>query len=225
MGDNVETYEHKGYKINIRHDEDPQNPREDCDNLTVMACFHKRYSLGDQGHGFKSGDYGSWDEMLAEITRKVDPAVIAQLYLYDHSGLHIKVGSFAGLLPQGHAEFDSGPVGFIWITKVAARKEYGWKVITKARIAKLQDYIKADVSAYDDYISGSAYGYVIEAPDGEEVDEGSCWGFLGFDSIKEDGDAVKQAKATIDYEIKRRAQEALPENNPAQMVLGLAGVT
>ena len=224
MSDNIETYNHRGYSINIRHDPDPQNPRTDCDNLTVMACFHKKYKLGDQGDDINEKNYSSWDEMLADIIKRHNPACIAQLYLYDHSGLRIKVGSFEGLLSQGHAEFDSGPVGFVWITSAAARKEYGWTKLTKARLAQLRKYIEADVETYDNYISGSAYGFVIEDADGVEIDDGSCWGFLGYDSIKEDGDAVSEAKSIIDHEIERRKKNAMPENNPTQMTLGLEGV-
>ena len=224
MSDNIETYEHKGYSINIRHDPDPQNPRTDCDNLTVMACFHKRYFLGDKGHNISEADYSSWEEMQEGIAKKHDVAVIAQLFLYDHSGLRIKVGSFNGLLSQGHAEFDSGPIGFIWITKDAAYKEYGYKKLTKARIAKLQAYIEKDVEIYDDYLSGAAYGFVIEDADGVEIDDGSCWGFLGYASVKEDGDAVSEAKSIIDHEIERRRKDAMLENNPNQMTLNMEGV-
>ena len=225
MGDNIEIYDYKGYKINIRHDPDPQNPRTDCDNLTTMACFHKRYNLGDKNHGFNQADYSSWDEMFADVVRKVKPAVIAQLFLYDHSGLRIKIGSFNGLLSQGHAEFDSGPVGFVWISAEAARLEYGWKKITKARQLDLNEHLSFDVQVYDDYLSGSVYGYVIEDANGNEIKDGSCWGFFGHDSIKEDGDAVKQAKCTIDWPIQRPPKTSLPENAVGQLALGLEGIS
>src|ERR1035437_3649426 len=104
MSDAIETYEYKGYKILINQDSDPMNPREEP--LTVMAAFHKRYLLGDKDHGYNHKDFNSWDEMEKAIVKNEKPAAIAKLFLYDHSGLRIKVGSFNGLLPQGHAEFD-----------------------------------------------------------------------------------------------------------------------
>lgn len=44
-------WEHNGaqYALRIRQDDMPMNPREDFDNLCTMACWHRRYSLGDRG--------------------------------------------------------------------------------------------------------------------------------------------------------------------------------
>lgn len=41
------------YCLHIQQDEEPMNPRKDFDNLTIMACFHKRYILGDLKSGTK----------------------------------------------------------------------------------------------------------------------------------------------------------------------------
>jgi len=203
----VETFIHRGYTINIEVDEDPQNPRED-DNLTVMACFHKRYQLGDK-HNFKANDYGSTDELLAAIIKAEDPAVILPLYLYEHSGITMKTTPF-------DCRWDSGQVGFIWITKKAALDNWSWKRLNKARLQQIKDYILADVKVYDDFISGAVYGYTIKNPDGEEI-EASCWGFYGFDSIKEDGHAIVEAKAEIDADIEDK-------EDPRQLQLKLEGV-
>ena len=35
------------YRYKLIHDQDPMNPRE-CDNLGTMACWHRRYVLGDE---------------------------------------------------------------------------------------------------------------------------------------------------------------------------------
>jgi len=204
---------YKGYTIRIEQDDDPQNPREDGDNLTVMACFHRRYRLGDQEHGYVAANYSGWDAMEADIIAREDPAVILPLYLYDHSGLRIKIGSFAGLLPQGHAEFDSGQVGFVWVTKKVARNNWVWKNLTARRLAQVREYIVKDVALYDDLLSGSVYGYQIDDPDGNEIDA-SSWGYFGYDQTKEDSNLVSDAKAAVDAEITRR-EEAV-KNDPRQ---------
>lgn len=43
-------WEHDGesYCLHIQQDSDPFNPRTDYDNLTIMACWHRRYDLGDE---------------------------------------------------------------------------------------------------------------------------------------------------------------------------------
>jgi hypothetical protein len=50
--------------------------------------------------------------------------VMLQLYLYDHSGISMSSRSFLGR--AHHAEWDSGPVGFIYATKEHFLKETGY---------------------------------------------------------------------------------------------------
>lgn len=38
----------KQYCLHIQRDDSPMNPRTDMDNFTMMACFHRRYNLGDE---------------------------------------------------------------------------------------------------------------------------------------------------------------------------------
>jgi hypothetical protein len=217
----VETYKHRGYTIRIEIDPDPQNPRTEGDNLAVMACFHKRYSLGDKEHGFRFEDYHGWDEMKAAIIAEVNPAVIKPLYLMDHSGLSISTSDF-------NDRWDSGMIGFVWITKQAAKDAYGWKRLTQSRLNRVRKILDAEVSEYNKYLTGEVYGYVIEDPDGNEVDGGACWGIIGYDSVKnEEGCAIEDAKIVIDLDIAGREKAALSanENNPAQLTLGMVGVS
>ena len=74
--------------------------------------------------------------------------------------------------------WDSGQVGFIYILKADACKEYGIKYITKKWVDKLEQYLNGDVEAYDHYIKGEVYGYSIKNSD--EVYD-SCGGFIGDD--------------------------------------------
>ena len=36
------------YRYELIQDTDPMNPREECSNLGTMACWHRRYILGDE---------------------------------------------------------------------------------------------------------------------------------------------------------------------------------
>jgi len=192
MGRIMNKENYKGYTIEIIQD-DLTDSRE-WDNLGTMICFHNRYNLGDK-HELKSENFNSWDEVESYIKKEYDPAVILPLYLYDHSGLRIKVGSFSGLLPQGHAEFDSGMVGFIFVSKEKARKEYGWKLITKSRIEKLTEHLINEVDVYDQDISGDVWKYSITKEDDSEIYE-VLGGLYGYDY------AMQEAKNTIDAMIK-----------------------
>ena len=151
------------------------------------------------------------DAKVQAITEKaLGKVVMLPLFLYDHSGLRMKVGSFQGLLPQGHAEFDSGQVGFIYITYEGIKKEYGGKRVTRAMLKKVEKYLGCEVDTYDDYLSGNVHGFMIrpERDDGEVEDwEGGCWGFFG--NAKDSG-LLDQAKDEVDHTIEeaKKTKEA-----------------
>jgi len=197
----IEAIEYKGCDIKIFQDENPMDPREN-DNLGVMVCFHKRYSLGDKTD-YDSGNYSSWSALETDIINRENPLVILPLYLYDHSGLRMKVGDFHDCaLPQGHAEFDSGQVGFIFARKAEAREEFGVKRISKKLRAKVEDILREEMKIYDYYISGQVYGYNTVDKTGENID--SLWGFYG--SLEESG-LLDEARASIDSYIVRRREK------------------
>ena len=104
----------------------------------------------------------------ARISRELDRvAIVLPLFLYDHSGRTISTAPFS-------CPWDSGQVGYIYVTFERARQEHGWKVMTKARRAKLIEYLQDEVKAYDDYLTGQVYGYVLTNDNGDTID--SLWG-------------------------------------------------
>jgi len=220
----IESIEYKGYYIKVYTDADAQSPREDRDNLGHMICFHREYALGDK-HDINSNLYHGWGEIRAHLKINRGAYIILPLYLYDHSGLRMKVGSFQGLLPQGHAEFDSGMVGFIYVTAAEIRKEYSVKHISKKTRDRAERVLRGEVLEYDDYLRGAVVGNIIEDRDGNNKD--SCWGYYpehnegdGMrvgprDWLNEDyGYMIDECKAIIDGYIKederiKRIQESV----------------
>jgi hypothetical protein len=163
-----------GFEANyLIQDDDPIDPRTDI-NYSVMVCFHKRYDLGDKTD-LNSSMFNGWEELYDYLLKEKKAIIILPLYLYDHSNLTIKIGSFYGLLPQGHAEFDSGQVGFIYCTKEDL-KRIG---ITKARAKKS---LMAEVEVYNQYIQGDVYCLVKETynKDKEQIDYDTCGGYFGY---------------------------------------------
>lgn len=161
-----------GYTLFIEYDDDPQNPRTEWDNLCTMVCFHNRYNLGDEDHGYSKNDFNSWPELAGQIVKDHDPVVIRPLYLYDHSGITISTSPFS-------CGWDSGQVGFIFVGREKAREEMDISRITLKWREKLKGYLEGEVETYDQYLRGDVYGFRIENADGEE--EVSCWGFYGDD--------------------------------------------
>jgi hypothetical protein len=62
----IETLQHHGLTINIVFDDNPINPRTDCDNAGRMICWHGKYKLGDEH------DYADPDALLADLVREAD---------------------------------------------------------------------------------------------------------------------------------------------------------
>ena len=186
----TDSFDYAGLVIRIEQDEDAQSPREDVDNFGTMVCFSHRYSLGDE-HDYRSSDYSDWEAMEEAIVQQEDPAVILSLYLYDHSGITISTSSF-------NCPWDGGQIGFTFVSKADVRKEYGLKRISKKALIRAMNLLDAEVKAYDTYLTGDVWNYIIERKGGEEIS--SCCGLFGHDYC------VKEAKAVVDRIWAREAQ-------------------
>jgi len=180
----VEEIKYKRYTIKVEQDDIPSNPRKEWDNLGSMVCFHGRYKLGD-AHTLTL-------KQAQQLETSKD-VISLPIYMYDHSGITINTTGFS-------CPWDSGKVGFIYVTKEKARKEYSWKVINKARREKLELYLKGEVEVYDQYLRGDCYGYQIFDPQGKDTNE-SCWGYFGSDY--EVSGLVDAAQGAIDYYVER----------------------
>jgi hypothetical protein len=92
--------------------------------------------------------------------------------MYDHSGIILSTNPFK-------CRWDSGQVGWIFVTKEKLRKEFGVRRITKKIKEKAREILAEEVNVYSDYIEGNVFGYILKDENGEELD--SCWGFYGID--------------------------------------------
>ena len=183
------------YQIDIIQDTDPESPRE-WDNLGTMVCFHRNYILGDK-HDYNHNDYSGWKEMKESIIRNENVGVILPLYLYDHSGITMNTTGFS-------CGWDSGQVGFIFVSKEKIREEFGVKYVTKKVIEKIEKLLVGEVETYDQYLTGDIYGYrITDTETDEELD--SCWGFYGSDYCME------EAKRIVQYYIEKDKPEESEE--------------
>jgi hypothetical protein len=176
-------------KVRIVVDSCPENPRK-WDNLGTMVCAHRRYSLGDDNGLDNAKAFvrqhlsdelctrNGWDlDHVPDLERAIEhtgQAVLLPLYLYDHSGLTMKTTSFS-------CPWDSGQVGFIFVSKATLRQEYGYTRLSSKRVSHVVDALKGEVEVYDQYISNDVWGFEVIGDNGDEVD--SCWGFFGDDPM------------------------------------------
>lgn len=160
--------ENEKFRVKIIQDFDPQNPRDD-DNLGTMICFHSRYNLGDK-HDFKSvQEFKEWWMENAES------GVTLPLYLYDHSGVTMSTGPFS-------CPWDSGQVGWIYVTAETIKQEFPCKRTSKKIRNKVIAILEAEVQTYDQFLTGDIWGFEIERKEDDEWEHAdSCWGFYGHD--------------------------------------------
>lgn len=174
-----------GRKLELHYDPDPMNPRTECDNLGTMAFFHSRYDLGDKDHGIDHTDFGGWDEMAKWIVEKMDGAIVLPVRMYDHSGIGFAMGSDSMRYPF-NCPWDSGQVGFMFVTKAKLIEEYGDD--SDESVAKATKCMQAELDVYNQYHGGDVYGFILrdkpcETCNGEGEETESCWGFFGDDPM------------------------------------------
>jgi len=179
----IETIEYRHHTIKVYLDDQPHGSPRDWSILGTMTCFHSRYQLGEP-HNFTNPEH---------LQRMVDrPHIIAlPLYLYDHSGITMRTSPF-------ECPWDSGQVGYIWVTKQHVRREFDVKRVTQKVEEKAIKFLRDEVYMYDLHIRGEVYGYVTEDEKGEHLD--SCWGFYGDPNEY----MVEEAKGNIDYATKEQ---------------------
>jgi hypothetical protein len=169
----------------------------------AMTAFNdaSKFVAGKMGHE-RSSKFAE-DNISAIIKKSLEANyIILPLYLYDHSGITISTGPFS-------CPWDSGQIGYIYITKEKARKEYSWKYMTKSRIKRIINYLENEVETYDQYLTGDVYGYRISNEDDDHID--SCWGFYGHD-YKDNG-LLEMAENAIDCELRKEFEAINMVNN------------
>lgn len=239
MSKPYEVHEVDGVRVEIHMDDEPLNPRREYDNMAIMACYHNRYDLGDKnghdkvveairnsalydpmweednedgGFGF---DFKEPSNLILALELCSD-ITFQPLYLYDHSGLTMRTSPFS-------CNWDSGQVGMVILTHDTVRKEFGISPKDSVSWAKCEEIIKAEVSCYDDFLTGNCWGYVIkEIVDGDLSDDSgevleSCFGFLG--DIKHCQDEAKNIAEGLLQRIKERKAREDWENSPMSKLI------
>ncbi len=158
---------------------DTQYSPEDSYLTWIFSEFIETTDEGDKG-AF-SGWYLDSDSMFCldtseglveletDINRNLADAIeawaeenlaILPLYLYDHSGITMNTTGFS-------CNWDSGQVGYIYITKEEYEKYWG-NFFSQEKACK---FLRAEVEEYDQYLTGEVYGVeYAELTDQEDID-------------------------------------------------------
>ena len=192
----VHEEEYRGLTIKIISDNDGgwMNPVEDYDMLGTQVYWHRSRNLG---HSYKETNkydpqewlereinddvYDIWEEKhskrlgylpyLFEIFEKAN--LIIPVHAYEHGGITISASGRRA----GWDSFDSGQLGFVYVSHEDIKKNFLAKRITKKLLERAEKVLIAEVNTYDSYLRGEVYGYRIEDENGDELE--SCWGYIG----------------------------------------------
>ena len=167
------------YTYKIVRDLDAEDPRKNYSHMGTMVCWHREYKLGDQQPKVSPEDY--IEAVWGSKKRFEREAFHLPLYLYDHSGITMATTPFS-------CPWDSGQVGFIWVSKSRVREEYDVSRITKALENRVHSILTAEVGDYDQWLRGEVCGWEVYDEAGDVVD--SCWGYYDLELAKEEALAV-----------------------------------
>jgi hypothetical protein len=216
---------YKGYKIEILPDNDVMDSPREWDNAGKMVCWHNRYTLGDEQPRLDHDEWiidftiqnckvtdSMWNkynsgELTEEECWKIlnEQYIFLPLYLYEHSGITMSTSGFSD-------SWDSGGVGWIYISKLDAVKEWGNKLFTKMVKEKAVKHLRSEVETYDDYLTGNVYGYKVSEYDAENDEIGdeieSCWGYYpSHGDTAENSDILNEARGIVDYCVKEEEEK------------------
>lgn len=143
----------------VHLDQDPQNPREEFNNVATIACHpvaYNRHGLGDIC--VEPEDWAFPNDVVYRVG----------LWVYSHSGITIRTGDENPF----SCPWDSAWIGHVYVTK-SALADAGFDVFDETLA---QELVAHELNVYRAYLEGDCYGYTFTTPDGSED---SCFGFYG----------------------------------------------
>ena len=186
----VRTDEDTGLVAYITPDDGFAGSPRDWDNLCSMCLFHGRYDfpneLGAEPRTPTKEELGDWGVLW-----------IGTVYLYDHSGITVSLGSGGNPFSQiDPGSWDSGAVGFIAITKERWDAIMG-EPFTEERAREVAD---GEVETYAMYLEGDVWVAGVRNADDEVLDSvGDVYGYSY---------AEEEAEAMLEHAIREAGVEA-----------------
>jgi hypothetical protein len=217
----ADTEQFAGFTIELHYDEHCLSPR-DADNGSILITWESRYDSPDKVDMLPDcldEPIGRWAD-----DRGVWAALVARYASLHHSDEILFVGALdrrcdGGLAfyqdPRddrrcswrGHLSYS----GLAIVTKTSWQKVMGDTPVTgkdiidsagsTVRLPSVVELLEQDVDVYSQWASGDCYGYIITDPDGKHIDDGSCWGMVGYEY------ALSEAREALQTHLRRRHKE------------------
>lgn len=166
MREPIETFLHRGVRVEIHYDDTGCGNPRDWDNGTKMSLLHRRYDLPNE-IDFDPEHHEGLDSLAdieAHIRREYDVVGFKWVRGYEHGGLSLSTTGGG----QYGDRWDSGIAGFIFMDREG-------QALVGTPDELVGEVLDGDVETYNAWSNGDVYGYVVD-PDGENE---SCWGYIG----------------------------------------------
>jgi len=188
---------YKGYVVNIECYASDEKFFDVFDSDFTLACMHRDYTLGNKR---VTDDIKFFQELLhteeedgqtlKDRFEASEKYISLPLYIYDHSGISMST-SFIG------DRWDTSQVGYIYITRAQARKNFQSKRLSKKLIAQIKQEMIDFVRLYSAYLSGEEalenFNFIVTDSKDKHVFTSECC-YHGFS----DEDAITEAKYIVD---------------------------
>lgn len=188
MSDLIEEFKVKNFKVELNYDPFMDSPRN-FDTLGTIVYIHSGYILGDINLNDYMGETGEdmflnhideisnntiipnrkeIDEFTEEEKEQVwkwidENLVILTVYGYEHGNIMLNTKGF-------NCRFDSGQVGYIYVTKEDIKSEYGISKLTDEYIEKAKNVLNREIKEFSEYIQGNVYSYTVYDQNNEIYD-------------------------------------------------------
>jgi len=185
-----DTFKHNGYTVKLIADNDAESPRDWDDNgLFIVTTKNRYFEVLHDGQDARE----CMEDKELRKTHWVFP-----VFAYIHSGVALSLGRGG----QFSDMWDSGHIGFVF----AAKSEWRYQTRDTKKQGSAHKAARAEVETWNQYLSGDVWGYVIETPDGDDID--SCWGFYGLDNARNEAiSCVPKEPAPVGGESEDEALE------------------
>ena len=168
----IDTFIHDGMTVEIlpyEGDIENLNPRHD-DCFCVIVADHPKYEIGDTEHGYRPENGYTWgpgslQEVHDDIVRTHKDCLIKPLYLMDHGMIGVSLRHYGD-------KWDSGQVGWVFVSRQMIRDNWGIKRVTKEYLAKAEALMASEVEEYGRWLEGSVYIFRVTNPATGESEKG-----------------------------------------------------
>ena len=171
-------------RVVVRQDEDAESPA-DFDSLgTITYSNRARHTLGSRAVNLEEHE---------RIGREIEKGNLIGMpvFAYIHSGVAIQ----AAEANPFHCQWDSGRSGWVYTEPEKACQWFGWKRMSKQRMEKVLDVLKAEVQTLSQYLNGEVYRFEVQVfGEGRwSYMEGCCGGYYNEDEAMAEGILAAQA--------------------------------